>query len=952
MSAKKRLDEKWIRDFYIELGQPCASADDINWVLSHWVALDTIEREVTISMLNDIQSKLKIISTGKQRHYRQALNNILVYLAQVCQWTLPERNVQLLRDTDLQWFDLLNQQAQFSYSLLSIYNKEKTHFLRYRTEITPVFAALVIAIEISPVSMNYLTGMLNTPEQIELFQSNLTIKVEHLDRPSSENNEPVFTRYAVSPFAYRVLNQYHERQRAAISPLKLTQQLNQWITKTPYSLPTHSRSQWHHAFQALWHYRDDLSPTLLKDMAYPSRHVAFELDRPTPVKRARALAHIYDQDWDCTWFDGLIPSTKKVIWPHLTLLQHHERLAKKTVHTVPLPIWDANNVLPVLFYHYTVDLIINGGVKKAVLSTATLRKYTGVYEKLTLQPLNYVDATEPSNLMAWAHQAYNSLDNDTSLLMLHYFFRWLRYHPLTDHFDLSVFEAPTLPISVDAFRLNVSDLNDVINALLTAPGSTSFQSLFSCLAAILGFFAMLRRGEILRLRIQDIYVPSEHKQLFRFTVTKTQEGDTKSKRSRTVYAVIPEEFAHLIRIALHIKKNCPPDTPLIGFEGEKMSTRQLHYLLPVTRTLKALFGPSVRIQHFRHSGAHLFFLQGMALLHEVQPEHLSNDPHTQRLLTQTVCEKRFNYWLEGRDFTLMNDNLIFDVMGKQLGHVYYATTRLSYLHGVEWLKPIIQSDNKPYSHSELRYIFGLSPTSNDVSRQLSRLSPDYEGLTIEEKKKHPIILSELSLAAAILRSPISTSTDMTRYDKAQKSYYKLWDKQVLKHDPGFLGEQTFDTLDLKKPNALDFSALSTLWHQSGRHQHLPLSKVQLTALKTLSKTTKICMQDNKITLTLACNKKNAILFTTLIRQPEWQWLSIAFTLNHNRKINISRQLTILQQQFARKGEVTTQQKIATGSSQLIISLSSKKISDTQLMQQLLHYFQINSTHDALNIAKD
>lgn len=950
MTTNKLLNEKWIRDFYTELGVPCSDAHAIDWVLSHWDSLATSEREVTASMLTDINAIIATVSTGKHRTYRQARDNVLLYLAQACQWKLPEKKVQVLRDSDLQWFDLLNQQAQFAQSLLSLYSKAKTHFLRHRPAITPAWTAIVFAVEVAPISIANLTAILNSPQQIEEFQSHLTIRINQLTPLSSGQDEPEFTRYALSPFAYRILVQYHAIQGAPISPTQLVQQLNQWITQTPYSLPSRSAPQWHHIFQAVWHYRDDLPPTLLKDMAFMSRHVAFTLNPPTPAQIRRTLPHIYAQDWDKSWFDGLIPSTKKVVWPHLTLLQQYKYHGKKASDSLSVPSWDANNVLPVLFYHYTNDLITYGGVNKPVLSLGTIRKYTGIYKVLIAQPLSYVEATEPSRLMAWAHQAYNTLDSDTHREMLHYFFRSLRHHPLTDHFDLSAFSPPTLPQLVDAFRLNVGELNNIIHILLTQPGATPLQSLFSCIAAILGFFAMLRRGEILRLRMQDIHVQSEHKQLFRFTITNTLEGDTKNKRSRTVYTVIPEELAYLLRIALHIKKSCPPDTPFLGFEGEKMSSRQLHYLLPVTRTLKACLGPLVRIHHLRHSGAHLFYLQGMTLLYDVQPSDLSIDAHTQRLLNQAVCQARFDYWLEGRDFTLMNDNLIFDVMGKQLGHAHYATTRRSYLHGAEWLKAIIQPGNRAYSHSELRYILGLSPTSNDISRQLSRLSPDYAALTLEQKKQHPIMLSEQTLIDSILKRSHSVHTDIANYDEAQLSYYGVWQQQVLTQNNAFLGQQT---LDMLKKKHINFSTLSDLWQQSGRHQHRPLSKSQLTALKTLRNTAKISIQNNEnVTLTLACNKKNAAVFTTLIRQPEWQWLSIAFILHHNRKIDVSRQLAILQQQFARQGERITQKKIATGTSQLVICLSPKQIADIRLMQQLLQYFQLESTQSTLTPIKD
>ncbi|MGR5154508.1 hypothetical protein [Photobacterium swingsii] len=946
--SERQLSEKWITEYHMQQGITCASPDAIAWVLDHWPERACSERVVTAVMLTPLHALIASVPTGKQRHYRQALNDILLYLAEACHWQLPESKAALLYDKDLHWFDLLSQQAQFAQQLMQQYAKAKAHFLRQRPPLEPDWVAMVIALEVGPLSLRYLAALLNDPQSIDVVQSTMTLKVTHLGQTSPQQELPAFTRYRLTPFAYRVLSQYYRMQAPALSPIRLTKLLNhkllnQWgaenlHSSSSLSVSARSASQWHHAFQALWHYRDALPPTLLKDMANPNRHVGFDANAPSLSHTRRALSQLYVQDWDKNWFKGLTPSTKRVDWPHLTLLRHYERQDHRASCECRAPQWDANNVLPVLFYHYTKDLITYGGVKKRVLSASSIRKYTGIYETLTAMPLRYADAIDPSALMAWAHQAFDALETDTHRLMLHYFFRSLRHHPLTDHFDLSAFSPPTLPIQIDAFRITISELHDVIHALLTQPGATPLQSLFSCLGALLGYFAMLRRGEILRLRLKDIALHPDHKQQFRITVTKTAEGETKNRRSRVVYTIISEELAHLLRIALHIKASCSADTPLIGYEGETMSSRQLHYLLPVTRALKALLGPSVRLHHLRHSGAHLLYLQGMALLYTRPTTTLSDDPHTQRLLTPAVCQQRFHYWLEGRDFTQMNDNLIFDVMGKQLGHAHYATTRLSYLHGVEWLKPIIQPDYQPYTHSELRYILGLSPISNDISRQLSRLSAEYANRPLEQKKHAPIMLSEQALCSALLKHPQPVPIEMVAFDTPYTSYYGLWQQHVLEqHD--FLGQRTLDMLQKKH---LNFSALSALWQQSGRHQEQPLSKSQLTALNTLRNVAQVSLHNETMTLTLACNQKNATAFTALLRQPQWQWLNMAFCLTHNRKINASRQLTIAQQDFARRGESVTQKKIATGQSRLTITLSPKITSDAPLMQQLLQYFQLDT----------
>ncbi|WP_146144316.1 hypothetical protein [Photobacterium sp. GB-1] len=136
----------------------------------------------------------------------------------------------------------------------------------------------------------------------------------------------------------------------------------------------------------------------------------------------------------------------------------------------------------------------------------------------------------------------------------------------------------------------------------------------------------------------------------------------------------------------------PPTTPLLGFENESMTSRQLHYLLPFTKALKVLWGNNVRFHHLHHSGAHWLMYQGLLLSLGWDDSPFCIGNATQAMLTKQACQERFHFWLEGHDFSHINDGLLlFDVIGEQLGHSHYATTRWSYLHGIEGFPLCFQS---------------------------------------------------------------------------------------------------------------------------------------------------------------------------------------------------------------------------------------------------------------------
>ena len=241
-----------------------------------------------------------------------------------------------------------------------------------------------------------------------------------------------------------------------------------------------------------------------------------------------------------------------------------------------LPVWDRDNVLPRLLYDYTQQLLQFGGVKKSTLAISSIVKYTHLEHVLTPYPLSYSDALNEDAINQWAYQVYHSLTSDSQQQTFVYFLRFLSFQEQTDSIDLTQFNPPTTAPAVSPARLDMAQLDTLIQTLINSNSTHPFRSLFAVVATLLGFFCMLRRGEVLRLRCKDIqFVPKTG--LLTATVTNTEEGKTKSGQPRTVYTTIPTGYRKLFQSIGAIKKGADPDSPYLAFVGEKIHSRQLNH---------------------------------------------------------------------------------------------------------------------------------------------------------------------------------------------------------------------------------------------------------------------------------------------------------------------------------------------------------------------------------------
>ncbi len=922
---------KQIIDWLTEREETTPDHDNMTWLLDQWPEISTLEEKIlTTTDLKIIRQRIKQVPTGKQRLYRQALDLLVRYLAEACFWSVPEEQQKQLIDREHQWFERLTGKAETAYLLQQQYERDRKDFIQHGIEPTPAFTALTIAIKVAPVSLTFLAKILNTPENIQITETITSLKVEHITGKDIDSGR-YFTRYHLDLFSYRVLIAYFSSKQSQdnLTAISLFKQLNQYCENIHSYFPLFTPTDFHLTFQAIWHFHHQLGPTLLKDFSDPERHVAIP-EAAAPAVTKPEFEKIYIQDWDQLWHQKKKTSAQPK-WPHLALIKDPLKAKSLLTSTIPDEKWQSDNILPQMLYRYTADLLEYGGVKKPKLALGTISNYTNVYHCLESMPLSYINAIDPQELQRWVKRLYGSQTNDSNRKFLFYFLRFMQTQALTDHLSLSEFRSPLIPSSVDPARLSLNQLDQIIDGLLTAPHSTQLQRLFCAVGVILGYYGMLRRGELLRLRYRDIQSLDEKgsgNRLFKLEVTKTPEGSTKSRKSRTVYVVLPDEHAKLVLSLLHVRMSHPKqatlsaNTPLLSFYGEKISSRNQFYLLPITRALKAVCGSKVRFHHLRHSGVHLWFLQLMHLFYNKTPDDSLYDEREKRLLSHDVTKRRLRYWLEGRSLMQINSSLVYDEFIKMIGHEHYATTRWSYLHGLDWLAPIVLREQRQFSHAELRFLLGLSPKSplpERLKKHLKIIGPD--------NQKSP--LCEISDAA--LRKLIFSRSEQQAQNHQDESMpdanrcIKLWLYPPKMDDQKTNLFSLIQSEFIKKVSTLNddvFSVLSCIQDRLGCHSNYSNTKSQLNAFHTLwNRLIEADEKTNNYRFSIPCNQQFAEIYQTVFSETELRLFNRTLTLELNRKTDPARYLDLLKTRFMLGNETLSITKHDRGKTQLIISLS-------------------------------
>lgn len=108
---------KQVASWFEQNSQPFAGESAIAWVQAHWPELAQIStRQLSGADLILIRQRIKQIPTGKQRLYRQGLNDLLYYLSSVCHWSLPVSQQQYFIDREQIWFCVRCQISIFQHT--------------------------------------------------------------------------------------------------------------------------------------------------------------------------------------------------------------------------------------------------------------------------------------------------------------------------------------------------------------------------------------------------------------------------------------------------------------------------------------------------------------------------------------------------------------------------------------------------------------------------------------------------------------------------------------------------------------------------------------------------------------------------------------------------------------------------------------------------------------------
>lgn len=920
---------KQVASWFEQNSQPFAGENTIAWVQTHWPELAQIStRQLSGTDLILIRQRIKQIPTGKQRLYRQGLNDLLYYLSCVCHWSLPVSQQQHFIDREQIWFGALTEKAADAFQLQSHYETDRLNFIKNRHPPSDAFVALTLALRVAPLPLAFLAQILNNPRAIKREKAQTYLDVYHQNKTDPADDE-YFTRYDLDLFSYTLLADYftHAKNTNPMTAGHLLKNINRYCSQQPYYLTPFTATDLHLTLQAFWHYHYHLGPTLLKDFSQPERHVATSL-RSSAQSDLMAQENIYLRDWDPRWFDKLTPSSPtQKIWPHKNLLRALKNGERPQLDSLSTLIqWHPDDLLPQMLYLYTAELIHFGGVKKAKLAAGTIETYTTIHRWFEHTPLTYANAVDPLELQNWVTNVFNAQTSEANKQVLFYFLRFMQTQAITDHLSLSALTLPLSPPGVDPLRVSLRQLHQILQILLTMPGADVLQRLNCYVAVVLAYHGMLRRGEILRLRWRDL-TPLEEKgpkeQLFKVEITKTAEGFTKSRRSRIVHLVLPEEQAKLVRLLIALKKELPSETPLIGYQHESISSRNLNYLLPITRAMKSICGQQVRFHHLRHSGVHQFYLQLMHLFYDKPPTPAHYDEWDVRMLAHPVTEKRLRYWLEGRLLFQINTSLVFDEFIRQIGHENYTTTRWSYLHGLEWLTPIIRPVQNDISYPELRYLLGLQPHTALPAR-LKKYMPETKDPGL---RKNTIAIPEHDIREVLFGDKTeNVNGSRTATLSPWTEDISLFEEQIKRSKTTIASFILNAFFSQRTKLGLRFTELNTLWHRWGKHQTSSLTRSEHAALTQLwqHQIPPVNQTDNEPTelrFAISCNKKWGAIYRLLFTQTELRLFDRRFTLELNRKTAPARQREILQTDFVIHQEAVVIHKHDPGNTQLILHLS-------------------------------
>lgn len=154
-------------------------------------------RTLTDESLERIRSHINTVPSGRQRKLKGALDHILLYLQNACQWQLPEQKARVYRDHMQSWVIKIMKHANLGGALHGEYKKQD--WVCKGKALSPYELITLLSMEVAPLSLAQWIDILKRPDSIEVFEDRLTLKVHH---PLKHKKQlPSFTRYSLTPTA-------------------------------------------------------------------------------------------------------------------------------------------------------------------------------------------------------------------------------------------------------------------------------------------------------------------------------------------------------------------------------------------------------------------------------------------------------------------------------------------------------------------------------------------------------------------------------------------------------------------------------------------------------------------------------------------------------------------------------------------------------------------------------
>jgi hypothetical protein len=253
------------------------------------------------------------------------------------------------------------------------------------------------------------------------------------------------------------------------------------------------------------------------------------------------------------------------------------------------------------------------------------------------------------------------------------------------------------------------------------------------------------------------------------------------------------------------------------------------------------------------------------------------------------------------------------------------------LHGLERIIPLFKPHKRHYSRDELRFLLDMPIGSNDISRVLAELSPQYAALPEQAKKCYRPYYSEAELLNKIApKQPVSKLKQ--QWD--ENEWLKIWTANAPRQ---WHNGQVFHLINgqaMRKltTGELTMRSLSQAWMLLGQHQGLVLDKKQCTAMKHLGGATiaEAFISENSarpdepgkldIVFNCPCNQQTLKAFQSLCHQGFLKSFNAKLTLVQNRKSLNSHKLELVKSHFARKQDTVLHDVIPVGDTSLNITL--------------------------------